>query len=117
LQLFRKASITILLAAMPVPGASFAQTAEPVGEDAAAGREIAAMCEDCHGLDGIKKQPDMPNIAGSDASYIARQLRAYQSGERKHEAMNAISESLDDEMIANLAAWYSAIEVQAKLPQ
>ena len=41
-----------------------------------AGRKIAAgICQSCHGMNGIAQQPEMPTIAGSDATYLVRQAR------------------------------------------
>jgi cytochrome c553 len=75
------------------------------------------MCAACHSLDGIARLPDMPNVAGSAASYLARQLQAYKTGERKHEQMSIIAQGLSEEDIGDLAAWYSSIEVSAEMPQ
>jgi cytochrome c553 len=85
--------------------------------DAAAGKQKAQMCAVCHGLDGIAKAPDAPHIAGESPIYLTRQLEAFRSGERKHEQMTIIAQSLSDEDIANLAAWYSSIRITAETPQ
>jgi cytochrome c553 len=45
-----------------------------------------------------------------------RQLRAYRSGERRHEIMAVIAKPLTDTDIADLAAWFSSIKVEAKAP-
>ena len=85
--------------------------------DAAAGREKAAMCVVCHGLDGIAKVPDAPNLAGESAIYTTRQLEAFKSGERQHPQMSIIAQGLSDEDIADLAAWYASIKLTAEMPQ
>lgn len=85
--------------------------------DAAAGKEKAEMCQSCHGLDGITSLPDAPHIAGDSEIYIVSQLNAFRSGAREHEQMSVIASSLSDEDIADLAAWYSSIEVEAKMPE
>ncbi|WP_206452814.1 c-type cytochrome [Aurantimonas marina] len=82
----------------------------------AAGKDKAGMCATCHGLDGIAKAPDAPNLAGDSAFYIAEQLKAFRSGSRQHQQMSIIASGLSDEDIANLAAWYSAIEITATMP-
>ena len=61
--------------------------------------------------------PDAPNLAGSPASYLASQLRAYRSGMRKHEVMSLMAKPLTDDDIAQLAAWFAAIRVEAKAPR
>ena len=48
--------------------------------DVKAGRAKALMCQACHGLDGLSKTPDAPNIAGQTEPYLVAQLQAYKSG-------------------------------------
>lgn len=79
--------------------------------DIKAGRAKALMCQTCHGLDGVSKIPDAPNIAGQPEPYLVAQLKAYKSGERKNDMMSIVVPVLSDEDIDNLAAYYSAIEV------
>ncbi len=99
-----------LLAVLPVASAQ--------AQDIAAGKKKSAgTCAVCHGQDGIAKVPDAPNLAGNNAVYIAKQLNAFKSGERKHEQMSIIAESLSEADIANLAAWFAAIKVTATPPQ
>jgi cytochrome c553 len=87
------------------------------GADVAAGRAKALMCQACHGTDGLSKIPDAPNIAGQTESYLAAQLQAFRSGTRKSETMNVVTSTLSDADIANLAAYYSAIEINVvKIP-
>jgi cytochrome c553 len=82
-----------------------------------AGRAKALMCQACHGLDGLSKVPDAPNIAGQIEPYIVAQLQAYKSGARKNDAMSVVAPSLSDTDIEDLAAYFSAIEINVgKLP-
>jgi len=82
-------------------------------QDVAAGRKVAvAICQTCHGVDGIAKQPQVPNLAGDDADYLTEQLRAFRSGARQNELMSAVIGMLDDKKIADVAAYYHAIEVK-----
>lgn len=100
-------------AVLASPAALAQDDAMPAG-DAAAGRKVAArVCQSCHGLDGIAKMPEMPNIAGSDAAYLYRQLQAYRSGARQNELMSAVAPMLDDQKMADAAAYYGSIEVKA----
>lgn len=91
-------------------------TAHAAG-DAKAGRRKAAMCATCHGIDGLSKMPAAPNIAGSPAIYLEKQIRAFRSAERKDETMNVVAKPLSDQDIADLAAWYSGLEVNVILPE
>jgi cytochrome c553 len=83
----------------------------------AAGKKTAATCAVCHGLDGLSKNPEAPNLAGDNADYIIKQLKAFQSGTRLNDQMSIVAQSLSDEDVRNVAAWYSSIKVSAELPQ
>lgn len=80
--------------------------------DAKAGRARAMMCQGCHGMDGLSKVPDAPNIGGQVEQYLVAQLKAFKSGARKSEQMSMVSASLSDKDIEDLAAYFSAIEVK-----
>jgi cytochrome c553 len=85
--------------------------------DVKAGRAKALMCQACHGIDGLSKVPDAPNIAGQTEPYITAQLQAYKSGVRKNDAMSLVAPTLSDRDIEDLAAYFSAIEINVgKLP-
>jgi cytochrome c553 len=85
--------------------------------DIKAGRTKALMCQACHGLDGLSKVPDAPNIAGQTEQYLVAQLQAFKTGVRKNDAMSVVAPSLSDGDIDDLAAYFSAIEIQVgKLP-
>jgi cytochrome c553 len=85
--------------------------------DIAAGRKKAAACQTCHGLDGLSKMPDAPNIAGDPDEYLVRQLTAFKKGERKNEMMSIVVQPLSEKDVEDLAAYYAAIEVTVKVPQ
>ncbi len=72
------------------------------------------MCSVCHGANGISTLPDAPNLAGQPEIYLVNQLRAYRSGERRHEVMSVVAKPLSDDDIASLAAWFSSIRIEAK---
>src|SRR6202171_1963006 len=85
--------------------------------DLNAGRAKALMCQACHGLDGLSKAPDAPNIAGQTEPYIVAQLQAFKSGAGKNEAMSVVAQPLSDQDIEALAAYFSAIEIAVvKIP-
>ena len=84
--------------------------------DAAAGRRKAGACMACHGENGIGVQPNAPHLAGQPAIYVAEQLRQFRSGKRPSEVMAVIAKPLSDQDIDDLAAWYEAIRIDAKLP-
>jgi cytochrome c553 len=86
--------------------------AQDIKGDAKAGQAINAMCIGCHGIKGYQASfPEVykvPMISGQSAKYIVSALNAYKKGERKHPSMRGISETLTDQNMADLAAYYSA---------
>ena len=97
------------------PFASQRKSAE--AGDAKAGREKAeSVCGVCHGVDGLAKIPEAPNLAGQSESYLTEQIAAFKSGERKNEMMSVVVQDLSEADIENLAAYYSGIEISVKTP-
>ena len=97
-----------------------ALAAAPAGaQDLRAGRAVAGRaCAACHGVDGIAKLPEAANLAGQDATYLTRQLQAFREGTRVHEQMSVIAKTLTDAQVADVAAWYNAVQVEVvRLPQ
>ena len=85
--------------------------------DAKAGRQKAAgLCQACHGLDGLSKHPEAPNLAGQIENYLAKALNEYRTGERKNETMVIVARDLSDEDIANTAAFYAGIQIEVVPP-
>jgi cytochrome c553 len=80
--------------------------------DVKAGRQMAQKCEVCHGLDGISKVVEAPNLAGQNEQYLAEQLTAFKAGKRENEMMSIVAPMLSSDDIQNLAAYYSAIEIK-----
>lgn len=98
--------------------ATLAAWASPVSAaDPAAGRQKARVCQTCHGLDGIGRMPTVPHIAGESEIYLAKQLKAFRSGERTDPQMAIVAKPLTDEEIANLAAWYASIKFTVEVPE
>ncbi|MCK5263261.1 MAG: cytochrome c, partial [Gammaproteobacteria bacterium] len=75
-----------------------------------AGKAKTAMCAGCHGVKGISMAPINPNLAGQKALYLATQLKAFRSGDRKNATMNPMAKGLSDADIANIAAYYSSLK-------
>ena len=101
----------------PIALALLAAAQVAQAQDAAAGKAKAAACTVCHGPVGVAVAPDTPNLAGQPASYIEEQLKAYRGGTRKHEVMTLMAKPLSDADIANLAAWFSSIKIEATPPK
>ncbi|HYG87191.1 MAG TPA: cytochrome c [Azospirillum sp.] len=103
----RCAAILLVLASCPAA----AQAGDPQ-----AGRQKAMQCQPCHGLDGVAKIPQAPNLAGQPEFYLTKSMRDYKSGTRKDEMMSIVMPSLSDTDIENLASYYSSIQVEVKPP-
>jgi cytochrome c553 len=102
------------LAAAALVAAAASCAAPSAAQDASAGKRAAVACQACHGTDGLSKLPDAPHLAGQPESYLVRALRAYRSGERKNEVMSVAARGLTDDDIRNLAAYYSAFQIEVK---
>ena len=91
--------------------------AQDVKGDAKAGESKNAMCSGCHAIKGYQASfPEVhkvPMISGQSAKYIVSSLNAYKKGERKHPSMRGIAETLSEQDIADLAAYYSVSGVVA----
>jgi len=85
--------------------------------DALAGRKKAEICATCHGLDGLAKIAEAPNLAGQNEAYLVEQLTSFQSGARNNDMMSIVVKNLSDTDIANLAAYYAGIQIKVgKIP-
>ena len=102
-----------LLGALALSLSPLAAAADPQPES---GRAKAAACAVCHGQAGISNLPNAPHLAGQPAIYVEEQLRDYRSGKRRHEVMNIVAKPLSDADIADLAAWFATIRLEATLP-
>jgi cytochrome c553 len=85
--------------------------------DPAAGRKkVAGVCQACHGMDGLSKNPEAPNLAGQIENYLVKAIGEYRSGERENETMNIVAKPLSDEDIADMAAYYASIQIDVVPP-
>ena len=82
-----------------------AQTPAPGNQ--AAGKTAAAACAQCHGDQGVSRDPTIPSLAGQDAQYLAATLREYKEGSRDDATMKVLVAPLDEAAIKNLSAFYA----------
>ena len=106
------------LAVACVTAVSHAQEAKG---DVEAGKQKIAMCIGCHGIPGYQSSfPEVhkvPMISGQSGKYIAAALTAYKKGERKHPTMRGVSDSLTEQDIADVSAYYEQHgKTSAELP-
>ena len=94
-----------------VAGLVFLAATQPASAagNVAAGKKKALQCQTCHGMDGLSKLPEAPNLAGQVEIYLIKALGDYKSGERKNEMMSVVAPDLKDNDIADLAAYYASL--------
>ena len=94
--------------------------AQDVKGDAKAGEKKNDMCIGCHGIAGYQASfPEVykvPKISGQGSKYIVSALNAYKKGERKHPSMRGIADSLSDQDMADVAAYYEGHGVESGVP-
>jgi cytochrome c553 len=95
----------------------FAPDVASAAGSASAGRQKALQCQTCHGLDGLSKLPEAPHLAGQPEPYLVKSLNDYRKGVRKNDMMSIVVQQLSDQDVADLAAFYAAIEVTVKSPK
>lgn len=79
--------------------------------DLNAGQEKSKVCATCHGQDGNSTTPAWPKIAGQSESYLIRELTEYRKGAkgaRNESVMAAMVQSLSDQDIQDLAAYFAS---------
>jgi cytochrome c553 len=110
-------TVSSLLVACVTTAAAYAQD---VKGDATAGAQKNALCTGCHGIKGyhisFPEVHQVPKIYGQSAGYIQAALHAYKSGDRKHPSMRTLANSLSEQDIADLAAFYSGSGTGVTLP-
>jgi cytochrome c553 len=83
---------------------------EPVpAADVTAGKATAESCAGCHGADGISQTAETPSLAGEPDDYTQWQLVYFRRGARKNELMESVAQSLTNEEIRNLGAYYASL--------
>ena len=73
-----------------------------------AGEQEAGMCAGCHSIDGNALNPNNPSLAGQPADYLVKAMKDYRDGRRSDPMMTNALNNMQDETIANLAAYYAS---------
>lgn len=101
--------------------ATLGAVAQVQAQDVAAGQKKVAMCIGCHGIPGYQSSfPEVhrvPMISGQNAKFIAASLTAYAKGERKHPTMRGIAQTLTEQDIADISAYYEQHGKTAPAPE
>jgi cytochrome c553 len=81
-------------------------------QDAQAERIAAQVCATCHGPRGDSISPAFPKLAGQQKTYMEAQLKSFRDRTRADPMAQAymwgMTSQLSDDMLGNLAAYYSA---------
>lgn len=75
--------------------------------------EWVQRCDRCHGVNGNSTDPRTPALAAQRVEYLQKAMRAYQTGVRKDTVMAAMSGTLSDSDVENLAAYYARQKARA----
>jgi len=75
----------------------------------------AAVCQACHGTDGVGIQGIYPTLAGQHADYIEQALQSYRSGSRKNDIMQPFAQQLKPEEIRQVAEYYERQQPSLKV--
>jgi cytochrome c553 len=71
------------------------------------GKHLAAECTACHRLDGVNV--GIPSIVGWPSADLVRALKAFKDGTRTNPAMISVAQSLDEEQMEALAAYFGSL--------
>lgn len=76
------------------------------------GRELASTCTGCHGIPDYKNvypTYSVPKVGGQNFGYIVAALKAYRAGDRRHPTMQAQANTLSDQDIQDVAAYFVSL--------
>ena len=82
-------------------------TPAPVLTPAEKGKLLSVVCSNCHGNTGISADVAYPNINGQDTTYFVNALQHYKDGQRRNTIMQVVTETLSDQDMQDLAAYYA----------
>ena len=69
----------------------------------------AAACLACHGAAVVGSLDGVPRLAGKNPQYLAHALGMFKAGTRASPTMQAVAQTLTDDEIASLAAYFSTL--------
>lgn len=70
--------------------------------------KVTALCQTCHGKNGVGIAPIYPTLAGQHADYLERALTEYRKGDRKNAIMPAFANQLSEAEIKQVAEYYAS---------
>ena len=78
--------------------------------DAAAGKIKAFTCMGCHGVpsyNNVYPTYKVPKLGGQHAQYLVAALQAYKDGQRPHKTMQAQAQTLSEQDMQDIAAFFA----------
>jgi cytochrome c553 len=114
--------VLVVLAALAAPTNAAERTAHPAGHiperpavatlgnvaeaEAILGAKLL-VCNTCHGQNGVPKNADTPIIWGLQESYLLKQLRDFQKGDRDNDVMTWMATALSQAELEPTAAYFA----------
>lgn len=78
--------------------------------NAEAGAGLTTVCVACHGMTGNENTlPNVPKLGGQGEKYLLKQLHEIKSGVRAVPLMTGMLTTLNDQNLADVAAYYSSL--------
>ena len=94
--------------ALPLLALAWGHQVKPA--DIEAGKAKATVCVACHGVDGKASAPVYPHLAGQNAAYLLKQMKAFKEGSRTEPLMAPFMAMLTEADMENLAAYYASLK-------
>ena len=69
--------------------------------------EQVAVCNGCHGENGVSTMPEVPSLAGQPILYTQIQLFLFREDQRVNPVMSPIVQNLTDDALTALSEWYA----------
>ena len=101
------AHVTAVLLLLAASATAVAAEADPE-----AGAIKAYTCTGCHGIPGynnIYPTYKVPKLGGQNFEYLVLALKAYRDGERDHPTMQLQAQSLSDQDILDISAYFVSV--------
>lgn len=87
---------------------SLANTVYAVG-DPVAGKDKSALCQGCHGEDGMSATSAFPHLAGQYAGYIRKQIADFQKRVRKDDTMEGMADTVTERQdLEDISAYFAS---------
>ena len=76
--------------------------------DPVEGKHKVEICIECHGVDGISPDPNIPKLSGQSANFIVREVTEFQEGTRRNIHMSEISRMIESTPdLEDIAAYFA----------